>query len=375
MQSSNPAPTSTTRPGSTARVAIALVALAAPAVHAQVAASTYPAVRLQPGTPGNPQVGHANISGMLRSGSVRTDWFRLTDSSTPGFVLTTDASGIGTWQPAVASGLVLPFAGSASSLGPVFYIENLDIGPAIRGENSGQFGDLGSILAGVYGLGDTGVLGQGNFFGVRGEHVPTGNFGYLGDPSFGAYGESDDPFGAGVRGVSDVLLGPAAGVHGSSISTTPAAAGVRATGDGASGPGLPNAAALQVDNGAITVSGPLPVRASGTIVLPPAWVPIISCDNTFGPLPHNHTIGHYADVVLLNDLILPGPPNVGSMIMASVETVPGPPTPRTSFYVQVWAKMPGTCTFRVTRMGSPDPMTCPLPGEVNYVHYTIINPL
>jgi hypothetical protein len=332
---------------------------------------------------------------MLRSGSVRTDWFRLTDSSTPGFVLTTDASGIGTWQPAVASGLVLPFAGSASSLGPVFYIENLDIGPAIRGENSGQFGDLGSILAGVYGLGDTGVLGQGNFFGVRGEHVPTGNFGYLGDTSFGAYGEhvptgnfgylgdtsfgaygeSDDPFGAGVRGVSDVLLGPAAGVHGSSISTTPAAAGVRATGDGASGPGLPNAAALQVDNGAITVSGPLPVRASGTIVLPPAWVPIISCDNTFGPLPHNHTIGHYADVVLLNDLILPGPPNVGSMIMASVETVPGPPTPRTSFYVQVWAKMPGTCTFRVTRMGSPDPMTCPLPGEVNYVHYTIINPL
>lgn len=382
-----------------------MLALAPHGLHAQTAASTYPAVRLQSNTPGTTQVGHAHIDGTLRSGSLRTDWFRLTSSSTAGFVLTTDDSGIGTWQPAIASGLVLPFAGSASSPDPVFDIDNTGAGPAIRGEGSGQTGDLGSVLAGVFGLGGTGVLGSGTVNGVRGEsaggiavygletisanvgelgtpgfgayglHGGTGNFGYLGDFLDGAYGQSATPGGAGVYGISLDPGGPSAGVHGTSTSTAPTAAGVRGTGSGASGPGLPNAAAVQVDNGAITVSGPLLTRASGSIVVPGPWAPIMSCNNVAVVPPHFHPIGYSADVVLLNDLILPGPPNVGSMIMATVETFPGPPPAKTSYYVQVYAKVAGSVTFRVTRMGTPDPPGCPVPGEINYVHYTIINPL
>jgi len=403
---------------------IALAVLASSATNLQVSGT--PFVRLQPQTPGTQQAGHANVSGTMRAGSVRTGGFRLGASATAGHVLTADASGVGTWQQAPASGLVLPYSGMAASAGAVFAIGNTGTGPGVHGQHaSGQSGDLGSSLAGVYGQGGTGVLGAGDVYGVRGnatgggiavfgvhsgtgnlglfadsvygaygKNTPTGNFGYLGDytygayaengqiahvghlagPDFGAYGLSVTDTGAGVRGVSENPSGPAFGVHGSSISIRRAAAGVHGHGNGAAGPGLPRAAAILANDGAITVAGPILNRASGTIEVFPGFLPLVCCNNEFAELPHFHEIGHSIDITLLNNLILPGPPNVGSMIMATVETVPGPPPAKTSYYVQVYNKLPGLCTFRLTRMGTPDPAGCPPPAEINYIHYIIINP-
>ncbi len=58
-------------------------------------------VRLQAKTPGTPDIGNANISGTFISDMLQADGLQLGTSSTPGHVLTTDGSGVGTWQPPV----------------------------------------------------------------------------------------------------------------------------------------------------------------------------------------------------------------------------------------------------------------------------------
>ncbi len=57
------------------------------------------AVMLQPTSPGTSQSGHANISGTFRANSLYGNNFQLGLTANAGDVLTTDASGNGTWQP------------------------------------------------------------------------------------------------------------------------------------------------------------------------------------------------------------------------------------------------------------------------------------
>ncbi|MDZ7379786.1 MAG: hypothetical protein ONB06_10645, partial [candidate division KSB1 bacterium] len=56
-------------------------------------------VLLQSSTPGIQQVGHVNISGTLIAGVVQTNAFKMSTGAAAGRVLTSDASGNGTWQP------------------------------------------------------------------------------------------------------------------------------------------------------------------------------------------------------------------------------------------------------------------------------------
>jgi hypothetical protein len=156
-------------------------------------------------------------------------------------------------------------------------------------------------------------------------------------------------------------------------------------------PGAPKAAALTVKGG-IGVYGPFVNRPAGTIMVPPApypWFPMNSCNNTEVVPAHFHKIGYYTDIGLTNNLIIAGAPdpaapglppppgayNVNkSIILATVETF-GVPPPQTSYYVQVHSVAPGSCVFRVTRMATPDSLTCPAPADNVFIHFLIINPL
>jgi hypothetical protein len=252
------------------------------------------------------------------------------------------------------------------------------------------------VLAGTAGVGNAVEADQ---FGLSGSAVYATNY----IPASPSPAVDSATFGSGPAGQFVNLgagpIGTEDGVVGVSLSSTPnrIAAGVHAVGFGAAGPGLPNAAALNIDNGAVNVSGPNITRAAGTLIVPlSAWIRINSCSATCPPnCTHVHPIGYYADVTLANDLIITGgtPDLDDSIILATVETLaPGPlgvppfptpygaPQPWVSWYVQVHSKAPGTCTFRITRMGqapfdplAPDP-DCPEPVETNVINYVIINP-
>jgi hypothetical protein len=208
--------------------------------------------------------------------------------------------------------------------------------------------------------------------------------------------------GAWLSNVNGSAAGTLDGVWATSTGTNRQAAGLRAWGNGDAGPGAPRAAALDIYNGGINVSGfpasfPERHRPAGTIVVPPgSWsvmYPQTVGQNSAPPAaadfnPHLHQMGWISDVTLTNNLIIAGgTSNVDeSIIVASVERKgPLPVSDQgdgISFYVQVHRKIAGSCKFRVTRLGqgfdpgdpgnsfpSPTPMDDPV-----VVHWMIINP-
>lgn len=247
----------------------------------------------------------------------------------------------------------------------------------------------GALCMGVYGV-TTNVAPAGNTYGIYGRNesgvaTARGTVGLTPSPAaivaFGVQGQTNTA-GPGAAGVYGLGFNAAAveiyGVRGQTTSTLAAAAGVYAQGNGVAAPGVPNAAALEISNGAITVSGP--VRPAGRVCpTAPGWSPIESCSTSFCTAPsppHHHTIGWFTDIPLVNPLIID---DVGcavgssaSLIQVSVETE-DPPPPWTSWYVQVHSKVPGACTLRVTRMGSVI-CNCAPPSELFWVNYLIINP-
>ncbi|HLA39540.1 MAG TPA: hypothetical protein VJ417_06070 [Candidatus Glassbacteria bacterium] len=171
----------------------------------------------------------------------------------------------------------------------------------------------------------------------------------------------------GVYGRASGGAGVTRGVWGTNNSTDEWAAGVRAEGNGVNGPGAPAAAAVEINNGAVTVSGG--TRPAGTIGAPGPW----TCMDSWAPPPgavppHCHPIGAFQDVLLVNDLIKPY-----SIILLTVRDPP--PTPGKACFVQVLTQEPGKALLRVAVMGS---YLCQYPcgydGPVR-VHYLIINPL
>ncbi len=231
-------------------------------------------VRLQNGTPGAADAGHANITGRLLvgdrvgigttspmsplhvNGTAQINGLLMPSGAAAGRVLTSDAIGNATWQSPSGGGLSLPFTGSSSQPGSgVFEVTNSANGSGwgVRGHSasttSGQgAGVYGTAVSGfgVYGLttdasaSTSGVWGQSastngrgvvgyssalsgnNSFGVVGQSDSTGGsgvFGYVpfGTGSSGVLGKSDGGNGVGVRGIAN-SGGFASGVWGESSS-------------------------------------------------------------------------------------------------------------------------------------------------------------
>jgi hypothetical protein len=189
---------------------------------------------------------------------------------------------------------------------------------------------------------------------------------FNGGGGYGVYASATGPNSIAVLG-SGGTDGATTGVWGDSFSTSELASGVLAGGFGAMGPGAPAAAAIEINNGAITVSGG--IRPAGTITAPGPWTCMDSWQNPPGPVPpHCHPIGAFQDVILTNNLIKPD-----SIILLTVRDPP--PSPGKACFVQVLTQTPGTANLRVAVMGSLQCVyPCSYSGPVR-IHYLIINPL
>jgi hypothetical protein len=116
------------------------------------------------------------------NGTLKATGFQLTTSPIASYVLKSDASGVGTWQPDAT--LTLSYSGSVSSSGNAFAVTNTGTGAGIfaQGQDSGVtarnglqtavIGKLGTQLDGVQGYSDqgmaAGVYGEGAVWGVYG---------------------------------------------------------------------------------------------------------------------------------------------------------------------------------------------------------------
>jgi hypothetical protein len=156
---------------------------------------------------------------------------------------------------------------------------------------------------------------------------------------------------------------------GKSLSLINTDAGIRAIGNGIFLPGIPQAAALEIHDGAIRVTGDddnVPKPAGIIEILTDSWGDFlmtdeITCDNCS----HMHSIGSIADCTLDNGLIVPG-----SVILLTVETNFAYPV-----FVNIVSIEAGTAHVRFTTFGcyGVEPDACSHPASVK-AHYLIINP-
>jgi hypothetical protein len=128
---------------------------------------------------GNLGIGVPSPSSRLDvDGTAKVTGFQMATGAAAGRVLTSDASGIGTWQE--VGGFALPFEGSAAvaETNAVFKIWNADTGAAIWGQNTSYYG------------GHTAGYLADSFDGVVGEHYDTNNFGTLGSRYYGLHAKA-----------------------------------------------------------------------------------------------------------------------------------------------------------------------------------------
>lgn len=152
---------------------------------------------------GNVGIGTAPSSTLDVAGTVRMTGLSLTSGGGAGKVLTSDASGNGTWQtPAGGGGLTLPYSGSVNSSAV----------PALAVTNSNTFG------VGLSGTGYTGVFGTTS--GVNGVALYGIATGGQAANSIGAFGATESTIGYGVFGLANNPTGANRGVYGRSDSGT-----------------------------------------------------------------------------------------------------------------------------------------------------------
>jgi hypothetical protein len=134
-------------------------------------------VRMEIEDGGNVGIGTGSPTEKLDvNGTVKMTGFQLTGSRSAGDVLTSDASGVGTWQ--TVDEFTIPVNDSLSTTAPLIRMTNLysgNAGIAFYGkhEYSGNYGYIGS-----------------NNYGVYGRHGASGNQGILGLSQYGVYGNS-----------------------------------------------------------------------------------------------------------------------------------------------------------------------------------------
>jgi hypothetical protein len=135
---------------------------------------------------GNIGIGTAAPSQKLQVlGTIKMNGFQLPVSPQAGYVLTSDAAGIGTWQAATGGGgLTLPYNGSVTSSAAAFRVTNSGTGisshgiaasidnPNAHGDAAaGTFSTLGSQGYGVQAFSETGPCLYGYYSGTSGYAV------------------------------------------------------------------------------------------------------------------------------------------------------------------------------------------------------------
>lgn len=169
------------------------------------------------------------------AGTVKATGLQLATSPVAGYVLTSDAAGVGTWQPAgvasclwQASGSDIYYTaghvaiGATDDNGFALRVVN-NSGTAIAGEcpGEGNYGYLGDEYAGVRGQGYIGVQGTTNNaagYGVKGENSATTG------AACGVYGKSTSTSGRAIYGEATATTGGTYAVYGR--ATSPSGRGV-----------------------------------------------------------------------------------------------------------------------------------------------------
>jgi len=206
-----------------------------------------------------------------------------------------------------------------------------------------------------------GVLGQALDVAVWGESKRS--FGVVGSTmkKFSLAGLPTKP--AGVLGISEYA--DANGVLGKSLSLKEKDAGVLAEGNG--GGNRPQAAALEIRNGAIRVSGASRPAGIVTTTMDSASV-LVSCTLNCPNCDHSHNIGFYKDLAISNDLVVPE-----SIIQLTVQAPIGT---QSIFGAHIAGIQAGVIQIRVALTGQPfrGPCIPPNPAMPVKIHYLIINP-
>jgi hypothetical protein len=246
-------------------------------------------------------------------------------------------------------------------------------GTAVYGSATGSGITIGVRGRATHGSG-TGVQGEvtnssGTACGVRGRSSTSGGTGVEGEDlaasnGAGVRGNSSSSGGKGVYG-SATGSGATAGVRGSCTSLLAASAGVLAVGNGVASPGSLQAAALDIRNGALVVSGDN--RPAGAIEFDASaksWEAIEDC-RTDG---HSHTIGWKTAIQFPHSLLTPE-----SFVLLSVEDDGSSGAGSYSAVLTV-PRTSGHARINVSRLGVEDAGGCPTPTGTIRVHYLIINP-
>lgn len=146
------------------------------------------------------------------AGALEVDSFQLTDSPSPGFVLTCDAAGNGTWQePSGGGGFDLPYAGAASTTGTAFSITNTGTGAATAISATLENATSADASAGTFradGCAGYAIYASSDDTTIRAKkNGPGGNVVYATSAGGGGFFRSTAVDGYGVKGEATALSG------------------------------------------------------------------------------------------------------------------------------------------------------------------------
>ena len=173
----------------------------------------------------------AGSSSPAGAGVVQATGFKMATGATAGYVLTTNADGVGTWQSTTHSHFGAVWSGTDVLGLSITSNSTTAWSAAVRAETTGASGEL-AALVGLsssttgFGLWASATATTGNTYGVYSEDwsgTGIGVYGWNGSTTgstVGVKGAADSPDGKGVYGKANSTTGSTVGVEGEAASAT-----------------------------------------------------------------------------------------------------------------------------------------------------------